>query len=123
MWGVAIGLLLSALNVYLRDIQYLTEVIMMLAMWASPIVYSWQMVTDALARFSLPSWVLEIYAANPITIGVLGFHKAFWAPGKAADYPDNLALRMLIAGIAGLAFLVISHRAFTRMQGNFAQEL
>ncbi|MFK4805828.1 ABC transporter permease [Microbacterium sp. ZW CA_36] len=123
VWGLAIGLLLAALNVYLRDIQYLTEVVMMLAMWGSPIVYSWQMVTDALARFSLPPWVLEIYAANPITIGVLGFHKAFWNAGTPADYPDNLGLRMVIAGVIGLVFLYISHRAFVRMQGNFAQEL
>lgn len=123
VWGVAIGLLLGALNVYLRDIQYLTEVVMMLAMWGSPIVYSWQMVTDAVARFGLPSWVLEIYAANPLTIGVLGFHRAFWDAGTAADYPDNLALRMVIAGAIGVVFLFISHRAFVRMQGNFAQEL
>jgi ABC-type polysaccharide/polyol phosphate export permease len=123
IYGLALGLLLSALNVYLRDIQYLTEVVMMLAMWGSPIVYSWQMVQDAIARFSLPAWVLEVYAANPITIGVLGFHKAFWGAGTAADYPDNLGLRMLIASVIGLVFLFIAHRAFVRMQGNFAQEL
>ncbi|MDQ7878748.1 ABC transporter permease [Microbacterium sp. QXD-8] len=123
VWGLAIGLLLAALNVYLRDIQYLTEVVMMLAMWGSPIVYSWQMVSDSIARSSLPAWVLEVYAANPITIGVLGFHKAFWNAGTPADYPDNLGLRMAIAGVVGLVFLVISHRAFVRMQGNFAQEL
>ncbi|GAA2984258.1 ABC-2 type transport system permease protein [Microbacterium terrae] len=123
VYGLAIGLLLSALNVYLRDIQYLTEVVMMLAMWGSPIVYSWQMVQDAISRFSLPSWVLEIYAANPITIGVLGFHKAFWGEGTPADYPENLGLRMAIATVVGLVFLVFSHRSFIRMQGNFAQEL
>ena len=123
VWGVGIGLLLGALNVYLRDVQYLTEVVMMLAMWASPIVYSWQMVTDALTRLSLPSWVLEIYAANPVTIGVLGFHRAFWDAGTAADYPPNLGLRMAIAIVIGIVLLLVSHRAFVRMQGNFAQEL
>lgn len=123
VYGGAIGLLLAALNVYLRDIQYLTEVVMMLAMWASPIVYSWQMVTDAIARLGLPTWVLEVYAANPITIGVLGFHRAFWNAGTLADYPPNLGLRMLIAGLVGLVLLVVAQRVFTRLQGNFAQEL
>ncbi len=33
------------------------------------------------ATFGLPAWVLEIYAANPITLAVLGFHKAFWGAG------------------------------------------
>ena len=123
IYGVASGLLLSALNVYLRDIQYLTEVVMMLAMWGSPIVYSWRMVSDAIARFSLPSWVLEVYAANPLTIGVRGFHRAFWNGGTIEDYPPNLALRMVIAGVIGVVLLWVSHRVFVRMQGNFAQEM
>ena len=123
IYGVAVGLLLSALNVYLRDIQYLTEVVLMLAMWGSPIVYSWAMVESVIERFSLPSWVLEVYLANPVTLAVFGFHKAFWGAGTPADYPDGLALRMLIAGIIGLIVLWLAHRAFTRMQGNFAQEL
>jgi len=123
VYGIGIGLLLAALNVYLRDIQYLTEVVMMLAMWASPIVYSWQMVVDAVARLSLPSWVLEIYAANPLTLAVLGFHKAFWGAGTPADYPPELGLRMLIAGVVGVVLLVIAQKVFTRLQGNFAQEL
>jgi len=123
VYGLALGLLLAALNVYLRDIQYLTEVVLMLAMWASPIVYSWQMVSDAITRSGLPAWVLEVYAANPITIGVLGFHRAFWNAGTPADYPEGLGMRMLIAGIVGLVLLFLSHRAFVRLQGNFAQEL
>lgn len=123
VYGVAIGLLLAALNVYLRDIQYLTEVVMMLAMWASPIVYSWSMVRSALDRFHLPTWILEIYAANPLTIGVLGFHRAFWGAGTEADYPAHLAVRMLIAAVIGVVLLWFAHRVFNRMQGNFAQEL
>jgi ABC-2 type transport system permease protein len=123
LYGTAIGLLLSAVNVYLRDIQYLTDVVLMLAMWASPIVYSWRMVSDVIDRFSLPSWVLEIYLANPLTLAILGFHKAFWGAGTPQDYPPGLELRMLAAGVVGLVFLFISHRVFTRLQGNFAQEL
>jgi len=123
VYGLAIGLFLSALNVYLRDIQYLTDVVMMLAMWGSPIVYSWQMVKSIFAEMGLPGWALEIYVNNPITLGVLGFHRAFWGAGTADDYPSQLGLRMLIAGLIGLVLLFISHRVFTRLQGNFAQEL
>lgn len=123
IYGVAIGLLLSALNVYLRDIQYLTEVLLMLAMWGSPIVYSWAMVSDVIDRFNLPAWVLDVYTANPITLAVLGFHKAFWGAGTAADYPADLGLWMLVAGVVGLVIMWLAHRLFTRLQGNFAQEL
>lgn len=123
IYGAAFGLLLSALNVYLRDIQYLTDVVMMLAMWGSPIVYAWTMVSGVVTQLGLPGWVMEVYINNPITLGVLGFHHAFWGAGTSADYPDNLLLRMLVMGIVGVVFLFISHRVFTRLQGNFAQEL
>lgn len=123
IWGLAIGILLAALNVYLRDIQYITDVVMMLAMWGSPIVYSWSMVQTVFDELGLPAWALEIYVNNPVTLGVLGFHRAFWGAGTAADYPEGLGLRMLIAGIVGLLVLWVSHRIFTRLQGNFAQEL
>ena len=123
IYGIAIGLLLSAVNVYLRDIQYLTEVVLMLAMWGAPIVYSWAMVRDVLARYGLPDWVLEVYLANPLTIAVLGFHKAFWGAGDATDYPGSLGIRMIIATLIGLVLVWIAHRVFTRLQGNFAQEL
>ncbi|WP_375384727.1 ABC transporter permease [uncultured Microbacterium sp.] len=123
LYGVAVGLLLSAVNVYLRDIQYLTEVVLMLAMWASPIVYSWTMVSDVISRLGLPSWFMELYLANPLTIAVLGFHKAFWGAGTASDYPAGLGWRMVAAGLVGAVLLWVAHRVFTRLQGNFAQEL
>ncbi|CDJ98889.1 ABC-2 type transporter [Microbacterium sp. C448] len=123
IYGLGLGLLLAAVNVYLRDIQYLTEVVLMLAMWASPIVYSWRMVRDVIERFGLPDWFLELYLANPLTIAVMGFHKAFWGAGTPADYPEGLGLRMAIAMAVGIVLVFVSHRVFTRLQGNFAQEL
>jgi ABC-2 type transport system permease protein len=123
VYGLALGLLLAAVNVYLRDIQYIIDVVMMLAMWGSPIVYTWTMVTQTFQQFGVPAWVLEVYTNNPVTLGVLGFHKAFWGAGTAADYPPDLLLRMGIAGVIGLILVVIAHRVFTRLQGNFAQEL
>lgn len=123
VYGLAFGLLLSALNVYLRDVQYLTQVLLMLALWASPIVYAWTMVGDLVARFHLPAWILEVYTANPLTLSVLGFHRAFWGAGTAVDFPPDLLLRMGIAFVVGLVLLFVCQRAFGRLQGNFAQEL
>lgn len=123
VYGLAFGLLLSALNVYLRDVQYLTQVVLMLAMWASPIVYGWTMVNTVFARFSLPGWALEVYTNNPLTLAVLGFHRAFWISGSAADYPPGLAVRMLVAFVIGLVLIWLCHKVFAKLQGNFAQEL
>ena len=118
VYGAALALVLSAVNVFLRDIQYLIEVVVMLLMWASPIVYSWTMVKD-----SVPPWLLEVYTNNPMTLAVLGFQKAFWINGPESGFPENLLLRMGIALVVGLVGLVAAHAVFNRMQGDFAQAL
>ncbi|KRC52224.1 sugar ABC transporter [Leifsonia sp. Root227] len=118
VFGTAFGLLLSAVNVYLRDVQYLVEVVLLLLLWASPIVYSWTMVRDALGH----SLALDIYTDNPITLAVLGFQKAMWVGGQGvAEYPDLLLMRMGIAFAIGVVLLFVFQRVFSRLQGNFAQ--
>lgn len=118
VFGTAFGLLLSAINVYLRDVQYLVEVVLLLLLWASPVVYSWSMVRDALGN----SLALDIYTNNPVTLAVLGFQKAMWVGGQGvAEYPDFLLLRMGIAFVIGIILLLGFQRVFSRLQGNFAQ--
>lgn len=118
VYGTAFGLLLAALNVYLRDIQYLVEVGLLLLLWASPVVYSWKMVRDALGH----GLALDIYTDNPITLSILGFQRAMWVAGQGtAVYPDQLLLRMGIAFVIGLVLLFGFQRVFARLQGNFAQ--
>ncbi|MFD1715581.1 ABC transporter permease [Amnibacterium flavum] len=123
IYAVSLGILLSAINVYLRDVQYLTSILLMLALWSSPIVYGWTMVQQVIDRLGLPQWLLDVYSANPVTIAVLGFHRAFWVAGTPSDYPADLALRMGIAIVVGLLLLWGCQRVFSRLQGNFAQEL
>lgn len=118
-FGTAFALLLGAVNVYLRDMQYLAEVGTMLLFWASPVVYSWQMVSSIVTS----PVVLEIYTNNPLTLAVLGFQQAFWVAGEDLPQPDALLVRMLVALVVGLVLLLVSHRVFLRLQGNFAQEL
>lgn len=118
LWAGSLAIMLSAFNVYLRDVAYLVEVVILLLMWASPIVYSWQFVKAA-----VPAWALELYMNSPVTLAVLGFQEAFWTEASGGASPDYLALRMLIAGVVGLVFLIIAQRVFSRLQGNFAQEL
>lgn len=120
VFSTAFGLLLSAVNVYLRDIQYLVEVLLLVLLWASPIVYSW----DQAGTFLKGTWMLEVYTDNPITLCVLAFQRAMWINGHdAVGYPDNLLLRLIIALIVSCGLLAVFHRVFARLQGNFAQEL
>lgn len=119
VYATALGILLSAANVYLRDIGYLMEVVLLVMLWASPIVYSWRMAKSVLGAGPL----LEIYTNNPITLSVLGFQRALWTGHVTAEYPAQLGLRLGVAFVIGIVLLVVSQRVFTRLQGNFAQEL
>ncbi|MEQ1734869.1 MAG: ABC transporter permease [Rhodoglobus sp.] len=119
VYGTAIGLLFSGINVYLRDIKYLVEVAVLILLWASPVVYAWGMVRNFLGQGIL----LELYTNSPITLAVLGFQKAFWVAGSGAAFPADLLLRQGIAIGIGIVLLFIAQRVFARLQGNFAQEL
>jgi ABC-2 type transport system permease protein len=119
VYGFAFGLLLSALNVYLRDIAYIVEVVMLLLLWGSPIVYAWSQVAHVLGNSPLAN----IYTSNPITLGVLCFHKAFWVSGAATPYPALFELRCVVAIAIGFVLVFIAQRVFSRLQGNFAQEI
>jgi ABC-2 type transport system permease protein len=119
VYGLAFALFFSAVNVYLRDVGYLVEVLTMLLIWLSPVLYSWQMARDIIANPAL----VDLYTNNPLTLAILGFQQAFWVAGDSLAEPDHLALRMLAAFAIGLVLLFLSHRVFVRLQGNFAQEL
>jgi ABC-2 type transport system permease protein len=122
-FGTAIAIVLSAVNVYFRDIQHFVEVALLILFWASPIVYSYKFVAGALHG----NWLEQIYLANPITLAVLGMQKALWVQGSAqstvANWPSDLGVRMWIVLAISLVLLWISQRIFSRLQGNFAQEL
>jgi len=120
--GTAIALVLSAVNVYLRDVEHLVDIVLLVLFWASPIVYSVTAVKSILGS----SIISEIFLSNPITLAVLGMQKAIWAAGSQDPtqfWPSHLALRMLIALGVSFILLIVAQRIFARLQGNFAQEL
>ncbi|HAM27474.1 MAG TPA: sugar ABC transporter [Microbacteriaceae bacterium] len=119
LFSFSLGLLLSAVNVYLRDFQHLVEVLLLVLFWASPIVYSYTLVHRVLNG----NWLEQVYLANPVTLVVMGFQKAMWISGAGETWPTDLPLRLALVGLASIALLWIAQRVFARLEGNFAQEL
>jgi ABC-2 type transport system permease protein len=118
--GTALGLLLAAVNVYLRDVQYLVEIMLMFLMWTAPVVYEWGLVDRTLGA---GSWLMNLYQLNPLTLAVEAFQRAFWVRGSALPQPPHLATSILIEIAFGIGLLWICQRVFARLQDNFAQEL
>jgi len=117
--GTGLALLLSAVNVYLRDVQHLVEIATMLLFWASPIVYSFTYVHEYLNGNALE----QVYLSNPVTIAVLAFQRGMWMAGPDSAFPDDLGVRLVVAIALATVFVWISQRVFARLEGNFAQEL
>lgn len=122
-FATALGVLLAGLTVYFRDLEHLVEVVLAVLFWASPIVYSYTFVREVIGGTLLE----QIYLANPVTVAVLGFQRGLWIagsePGSGITWPPDLALRMGVMFIASVAVLWFGQRIFSRLQGNFAQEL
>jgi ABC-2 type transport system permease protein len=125
VFALGLGLLFGAMNVRYRDAENIVELLLLLATWASPVLYTWTMVRDALGQLGLPSWILEIYLLNPVTQAVELFHFAFWraVTETSLDLPPALAINTLWAFVIAVVVLLIGQAVFRRLEGRFAQDL
>jgi ABC-2 type transport system permease protein len=126
----ALSVLLSSINVYLRDTQHLIEVVLTAWFWACPIVYSYWTVEKKLG----PRGLTWIYFLNPVTPLVLAFQRCLYAhpvvtiqgtvtqvlPTQGYLWYVVLVLSVLVLSV--LLFL-IALAVFGRLEGNFAEEL
>ncbi len=133
--SAALAVLLSAINVYMRDTQHLVEVLMTAWFWACPIVYTFQ--SQIVPKLG-PHGLLWIYFLNPLTPLVLSFQRALYAhvtvtsttvphtplavlpPSHGFLWYAGLDLGVLLGGAVLFA---VALKVFGRLEGNFAEEL
>ncbi|WP_243842005.1 ABC transporter permease [Microbacterium hydrocarbonoxydans] len=137
LFALGLGLFFGAVNVRFRDAENIVELLLLLATWASPVLYAWTMVrTSIVDRLNWPSWIVDLYMLNPITQGVELFHYAFWRPAtqslvSASDYaglpiidlPPTLGWSTLWTLLISIATLLIGQAVFRGLEGKFAQDL
>jgi len=120
VFATGLGMLFGSINVSFRDSQNFVELIVMVATWASPVLYQLSLVRDA-----VPPWLFVIYQLNPLTPAVELMHLAFWEPTldhPPAD-PGGIGPFALFAVLISLATLGIGQAVFRRLEGRFAQDL
>lgn len=119
--ALGLGLLMAAVNVSFRDIENIVDLLLLVLTWASPVLYPWTAVRDALGDGAL----LQLYLANPLTIAVQLLQRAFWAtdPARTASLVPHLWERGLAALLLGCGLLALGQLVFSRLEGRFAQEL
>jgi ABC-2 type transport system permease protein len=141
VFAATLGIVLSAVNVYLRDTKHLVEVILQLWFFLTPILYSFEYTLSQ----RLHKWnVVWLYLINPVAPVVMSFQRVLYAnevvkatspvpatPGLAAGYIKVLPTWPVTTYLAlDVALLLISCAAmfgavavFGRLEGNFAEEL
>lgn len=115
-----LGLLFGAINVTFRDAQSFVEIILMVAIWASPVMYEWTAVANV-----VPDWMMTLYRLNPVTSAVELFHYGIWYPLGPSDanlIPDLWSFAG-IALLTALIILALGQVVFRRLEGRFAQDL
>lgn len=111
---LGIGLALSAVNVYFRDIEHFLSILLLLWFYATPIIYPVQMVLD---NARIPGPVRTVYLLNPM----VHFLDAYRALFYHLRMPQ-MSTFLYMAVSAG-ASMLFGMWVFRRLEARFAEEL
>lgn len=101
-------LILSAINVYFRDIQHIVGVLLMAWVWMTPIMYSYDMLSGIMKT---------VVDFNPMTSIILAYQNILYYKMS----PDLLKLGKI--GLFSIGVLLIGEFIFYALEKNFAEEL
>lgn len=108
MLSISIALIVSALTVYLRDLEHMLAIIVMAWQFMTPVMYSIDMVPDSFKK---------IFYLNPMTPIIEAYRDIFY-------YKNAPDLGTLLHGfILSLVLLMIGWIVFGRLQKHFAEEM
>ena len=107
---IALGfaLIVAAVTVYLQDMEYITNVILMAWVWLTPIMYNIDRI-EGITRKLLP--------LNPMTPIIVSYQDIFY--WHRVPYIMNVGY----AFAAGLCILLIGELIFSRLARRFAEEM
>lgn len=103
--------ILSAVNVYVKDVEYIVVFIVNMLFYGTPILYSLDMFKNA------PSILVWLVKLNPMTTLVNGYRDIF----LYHTMPDLVSL--LGVGIFSILLLFVGYIIFQRLEKGFAEEL
>jgi ABC-2 type transport system permease protein len=119
----ALAVAFSAMNVYLRDIQHLLELVLLAWFWFSPIVYPYQQVAARLGQHA------NVLLLNPMIPIIVTFQKVIYNPAPSDHIlPPNAdawwyARNLGIIGVASIVLFFVAMRIFARLEDNLAEEI
>ena len=106
---LAVILLLSAFNVYVKDVEYIVVFIINMLFYATPILYSIDMFNG--------SWIMWLFRLNPLAHIMNAYRDIFYV--HAIPQIGNL---LILLGI-GIVLLIICFKIFKKLEKGFAEEI
>ena len=106
---LSIALFVSAVNVYIRDIEYIVAFFVNMLFYATPILYSIDMFKK--------TWLIWIFRLNPMAQLINAYRDVFYVH----RIPELSNLLILLA--IGLGLLIICYRIFKKLDKRFAEVL
>ena len=104
LFSLGIACALSAINVYLRDVQYITNVVLIVLVWLSPIMYMRSFIENTI--------MLAILDINPVTCYIDIFHELVYY-GTIPDigtWALTIMWSLLALAIGGIVLKVTQKR-------------
>jgi ABC-2 type transport system permease protein len=111
-FATGIALALAAGNVYFRDLGYLWQIFTQVWFFATPIVYTPDMIDGKVTGWA--EWILKL---NPMSVFAQGFRRSMY-DGRFPGW-DNLGACALVATVT----MVLGWALFTKLSRRFAEEL
>jgi ABC-2 type transport system permease protein len=111
---VGVGLTLSVLNVYFRDVQHLIAVLLQFWFYATPVVYPISLVEKALAHHPTE---LTLYRLNPMTRFVQAYRNVMYD----LRFPPLADVLYLV--VVSVLALAIGMAVFAKLEPRLAEEL
>lgn len=108
IFQLAISFIISAVTVYIRDLEHFVQIVLMLMMYASPIFYSGTDIPEAF-RF--------IIKLNPVAHLINGYRDIFYYQ----TMPSLKSLGLLL--VLSIIFCIVGYKIFQKLQKGFAEEL
>lgn len=112
IFSLALSFIVSAITVYVRDLQYVVNIVLMLLIYLTPILYNMDMFPESLA------WVLNL---NPLTHIIMGYKDILYNAPIYGTVPNLTPL--IWVSIASVILLVIGYLIFKKLEKKFAEEL
>ena len=106
-FSLGFTMLLSAINAYYRDVEYIIGVALMILIWLTPILYKRSSIDDPLL-----STLLKI---NPMTYFTEAFDQVLYEVSSPEPYT------FIVCSILTIVSIIVGWFVFIRLEKNFAE--